>query len=466
MTRPTLFVFVLAAVECAAQNCAGTSTGRVPLNDLATGFYQGFQGGLYPGGQNVRPAAHDAAGLAHAAAVVPRLASGAVATPGTPGGRIVLLSIGMSNTTQEFSTFVPSSNADTTRNPAVVVVDGAQGGQTASIISNPNAAFWTVVQNRLTNAGVTPQQVQVCWMKEANAGPNQAFPADAQALQADLKTVCQVLKTKYPNVQICYVSSRIYAGYATTPLNPEPYAYQSGFAVKWLIEDQINGDPALNHDPANGPVTSPWLAWGPYLWADGLVPRSDGLTWACNEYQPDGTHPQVLARFKVAAMLDQFFNSDATATPWYSVAAPHAVHAAVFQYGDPCPGTAGPPNLVVPAPPVLGSPGFSIGVSQARPNATAMVFASLGYADVVVGSPCRAFVDAAQLFLPDAVTLTTFTTSPAGSGFWSSAIPGDPSLMGLSAYAQVLVADPAGAAFPQFGGAALTRGVRLIVGTP
>src|SRR5437762_2458609 len=43
----------------AGGNCAGTSRGRIPLTDLGTGLYQGFEGGLYPGGVNVRPSAHD-----------------------------------------------------------------------------------------------------------------------------------------------------------------------------------------------------------------------------------------------------------------------------------------------------------------------------------------------------------------------------------------------------------------------
>ncbi|MBM3960627.1 MAG: hypothetical protein FJ306_01800 [Planctomycetes bacterium] len=120
-----------------AQNCANTSIGATPLNDLGTGSYQGFVGGLYGGGQNAPPPAHQASGLARMAGVVPRDATGAPAT----GGRVVLLSIGMSNTTREFSTWMATATTDPNRNPAVTIVDGAQGGQDAVIISNPNANF-------------------------------------------------------------------------------------------------------------------------------------------------------------------------------------------------------------------------------------------------------------------------------------------------------------------------------------
>jgi hypothetical protein len=124
------------------------------------------------------------------------------------------------------------------------------------------------------------------------------------------------------------------------------------------------------------------------------------------------------------------------------------------------------PVLVTSGGPVIGSPSFAIGVMSARPNALAIAFASLGYADAVVNGPCHAYVDASQLVLPDASTPTSFMTGPGGSGALTTGVPNDPSLMGLSAYVQVLVADPAGAAFPQFGGAALTRALRLVFGTP
>lgn len=99
---------------------------------------------------------------------------------------------------------------------------------------------------------------------------------------------------------------------------PEPFAYQSGFSVKWLIEEQLAGSAALNFDPAKGSVMAPWLSWGSYLWADGLVPRSDGLTWACGDFRDtDGTHPSDLGRAKVASLLLDFFKSDPTTARWF-----------------------------------------------------------------------------------------------------------------------------------------------------
>ena len=57
-------------------------------------------------------------------------------------------------------------------------------------------------------------------------------------------------------------------------MNPEPYAYESGFSMKWLIEAQINQMETGVIDPDAGDLdydsgVAPWLAWGTYLWADG-----------------------------------------------------------------------------------------------------------------------------------------------------------------------------------------------------
>jgi hypothetical protein len=55
-------------------------------------------------------------------------------------------------------------------------------------------------------------------------------------------------RARLPNLRTAYLGSRTYGGHATGDLNPEPYAYESAFAARWLIRDQIRGDAGLNYD--------------------------------------------------------------------------------------------------------------------------------------------------------------------------------------------------------------------------
>ncbi len=308
-------VVLASIVVLLARPVSAQTTGLVPINDLGTGFYRGFQGGLYPEGANTPPAGHRAAALERAARVVPRDAAG---NP-SPDGFIAFVAIGMSNTTHEFAVFEREEDQNADRNARVVLMDTGLGGQTAAIIQNPSASYWTVLEQRLAAMALTPAQVQVAWLKEADANPANDFPVHAQTLRAELEVVAQNLHDKFPNLVLCYVSSRVYGGYAAPgSLNPEPQAYESGFAVKWLIEDQIGGAAGLNHDPAQGSVRAPLLLWGPYLWADGTSPRSDGLTWLASDFESDHTHPSPAGEAKVAGLLSSFFASDATAAPWWT----------------------------------------------------------------------------------------------------------------------------------------------------
>lgn len=289
-----------------------------PLTELGTGKYHGYEGGLYPGGKNARPREHEAAGLALARQVVPLGPDGKPADD----GKVVLLSVGMSNTTQEFSAFKRIADADSDKNPSLVLVDGAQGGQTAFRIKDPNdngtgTNYWAVVDQRLKAAGVTREQVQVAWIKQADAGPTQGFPKYAETLRDELRLVVRAMHRRFPNLKMVYLSSRTYAGFARTPLNPEPYAYESGLSVKWLIEEQLKGAPELNFDPAKGPVRSPWLAWGPYLWANGPAKNPDGLSYEESDFASDGTHPSVAGQRKVAGQLLTFFKNDSTTKLWF-----------------------------------------------------------------------------------------------------------------------------------------------------
>jgi hypothetical protein len=299
-----------------AQNCSNTSVGYPPINDLGTSYWHGAQGGLYPNGSNFIPAAHMTAGLNIANNIQPLDTNGNV---DAVNGKIVWASIGMSNTTQETQAFIPMTDTFAQKNPKCKLVDCAQGGQAIVQILDTTGVFWPNVNTRLANAGVRALQVQVIWFKEAEMGPTDtAFATYPDALKNKFKQAMRLCKTKFPNLKLCYLSNRIYAGYATTALNPEPYAYYSGWSVKRLIEDQINGDTSLTYTGTN--PRSAWLAWGPNLWADGLTPRIDGLIWVCPaDFSADGTHPSTSGRQKVANLLFNFFSTDSTSTPWFLI---------------------------------------------------------------------------------------------------------------------------------------------------
>ena len=293
--------------------------GLVPLSDLAgAAQYKGRDGGLYGGGSNEPPSAHLQAALAAAGQVRPRDAGGRP----SPDGKVVLISVGMSNTTQEFRAFMKRAAQDTKRSLSLVLVDGAQGGMEASAWADPAKVTragrpdpWSVLDRRLEQAGVTAEQIQVAWVKQARANPAALgeFPKHAEALKNDLAVIVRSLRGRFPNLKLVYLSSRIYAGYAATPLNPEPYAYESAFAVRGLIQDQIDGKPDLNLDPDRGEVRAPLLLWGPYLWADGVKGRkSDDLTWHREDLAGDGTHPSDAGQRKVAALLLRIFQTDPT----------------------------------------------------------------------------------------------------------------------------------------------------------
>ena len=80
-------------------------------------------------------------------------------------------------------------------------------------------------------------------------------------------------------------------------------------AVLWFRRDlRLSDNPALvaaveDADEVVGPVRSPWIAWGPYLWADGTTPRSDGLFYECSDLDDDGIHPGEGVTQKVTMLL-------------------------------------------------------------------------------------------------------------------------------------------------------------------
>jgi hypothetical protein len=314
--RRASFLLAWAAVLAMLSAEAIADERLIPLSELGTADYRGKPGGLYGDGRNEPPPTQARLARQAIGKIEPLDAAGKPSADGT----IVLMSIGMSNTTQEFSAFIRLAAQDRRKRPELVLVDGALGGADAiawttgqgrrgAAKSDP----WRAAEARLHAAGATRAQVQVAWIKQALAGPARygEFPGHVQALEEALERIVRKAYQQFPNLRVVFLSSRIYAGHATTRLNPEPYAYESGFAVQKLIQRQIAGETSLNCDARRGTLRAPVLLWGAYLWADDPAPRkTDGLVWLREDFREDGTHPSDRGRRKVAEQLLQFFTSD------------------------------------------------------------------------------------------------------------------------------------------------------------
>jgi hypothetical protein len=278
-----------------AADCSVRQTGLRPLTDMNRFRYRGYLGGLYPAAANKPPRAHLRRGLDAARRVRPIR------------GRIGVLGVGMSNAMTEFASFAKAAAQDPATNTSLTFVEGPGGGWDATRISKLKARYWPDLDARIRRARLKRDQIQVIWMKQAIAGEDRPFPQDARALQAHLRTIVRHLSNRLPNLKLIYLSSRTYGGYAVTHLNPEPFAYETGFAAKWLVQEGIQGR-----------LGRVWVGWGPYLWTDGVSGRRDGLVWNCEDVLEDGMHPSPSGVRKVSKLLSEFFKAEPTAKPWFA----------------------------------------------------------------------------------------------------------------------------------------------------
>jgi hypothetical protein len=286
-----------------------TLINSTPLNDIGPApWAYGYIGGLYENGANFDPADHLAIGLQRAAAVKDP----------------VFLAIGFGETRRIFDAFTAMARSDPRVNRDIAFVNAACDGCdfSAWIPPRSESTFNVIRSSALAPAGLTEKQVQVIWMQLVTNAPLFPLPqqdGDAYRLKGSIATALRALKARYPNLQIVYLSSRVYGGYATTDWNPEPFAYESALSVRWIVMGQISWERTGglwdtrigNIDDTTG--NAAWVAWGPYLWADGTMPRSDGLTWQRDDFEADGETLSPKGAQKGAELLLQFLLAEPTA---------------------------------------------------------------------------------------------------------------------------------------------------------
>lgn len=310
-----LILWVIVGVQAKGQQCQNLPTGFIPITDLGTDVFHGMQGGLYGKGQNNMPGEHLQAGLLMSHQVLPRNAQGA----DDPDGKIGFISMGMSNANQFFSALSEKIHLYSLRNPHLVVVNAATGGYDIDAMLNPGSDYWKTVEQKLAQAGLSNQQVQVIWFMQAKhitgIPPGEGLE-HIQIMEEKFLAAFRLLKERYPNLKQIFCSGRDYGGYSNPGRgNPEPYAYYTNWAFRKLIDRQLEGDAELAFAGDDSPI--PWIAWANNVWADGVLARSDGFNWLCpQDVQDDGVHPSQAGQQKVANMLFEFFLSDPT-TSWF-----------------------------------------------------------------------------------------------------------------------------------------------------
>ena len=311
-----------------------TDTVRIALTDLGRGTYYGHQGGLYPNGLNQPPPDHDSAARAQRNRIRPLDVNG----DESPFGKYVLLSIGNATASQVWcsaSSSPPCGSwtfmgraalAPAVNRASLVIVNGAErSDSSAGWTSAASANYDRVKIGRLNPLGLSENQVEVVWLNLESDHAKYSLPsdsADAWKFAFSLGQTVRALRTRYPQLLMVFISSSIYGGNDTTAYNPEPFSYEEGFSVKWLIESQINEMRASAANPWAGSLsyakkTAPVIMWGPYLWANGMTPRADSAFWSRLDFEPDGVHPSQLGESKAAGILLEFFKNMPYTKCWF-----------------------------------------------------------------------------------------------------------------------------------------------------
>lgn len=301
------------------KNCAKDSTGLIPLTDLTGKSWRGFIGGLYPDGTNNRPSSHKNKALIQAKNVKALDEKGVISS----SGKIVWIGVGASNPRTEFLRFSNQMDTFALKNPALKLINTCIGGQGIQKMNNIDDNYWKQAEKQLSDSGLSNKQVQIAWIETDNTQTGDTtFPQAPQMLGEEFKTLLTTMKQLYPNLQLCYMTARAYSGYADPAIGSSvgkgllfPRDYLNGWAIKWLVEKQINGDTGYEFEGVSAPL--PFVTWGTYHWADGSVQRNDGLQWLCDlDIGGDGLHLSASGEIKSGQIMFDYFTGDETTQPW------------------------------------------------------------------------------------------------------------------------------------------------------
>jgi len=295
---------------------AFTDTERVPINDLGTGTYMGFIGGLYPAGKNIYSGAYKRDLINFATNTKPLNGPGVV---DSVKGKILFISLGASTSGHLMDSLKQKTIRDSANvNPYLKLLNCSNGGGVASLqqIANLNDPYWDHVTRIILNSKSTYKQVEIIYMETEDSVNNVfGFPDRPYLFRDHAIAAIQTCKIKCPNLKFIYVLGRTTTFGDVRLTNKEPSPYYNGWGWKFMIEAQINGAAGTQYKGLN-PV-APMVTWGWYEWANGTnIPRKDGFTWQESDTE-DGIHATPAGEDTLSTRFRNFLLTDRVASMWY-----------------------------------------------------------------------------------------------------------------------------------------------------
>ena len=191
--------------------------------------------------------------------------------------------------------------------------------------------------SELAPMGLTEAQIQVVWLQTVLRGPrvngyvtlaeslSTGAPSYAAYLQGATADVLRTLRIVYRNLKMVFMSNGNYMGYQAPGLDqqPPPFDYEIGFAVKGVIEAQIEQMRTGIVNPVTGNLDynsgiAPLVVWCDDIWVNDAIPRSDGFQWFREDSREDGAHPAVPGIAKVATRMLDIFLTSPYSQPWFA----------------------------------------------------------------------------------------------------------------------------------------------------
>lgn len=321
---PDTIVYEAVLDEEIILDCGYDSTGMIPLNDLGTGYYLDYEGGLFKEGSNSPTAAHLDKGKKIANNLKKRDDFGNI---DEANGTIMMIGMGASVASDAFNTFRDTMLAQDWPgvNPCLEVKSVFIGGKDMGDILDPDQNYWGTFQDRLDAKFIDPDQVQVAWMLMQSEATTHDVESYVTYVIGQYKLILADMLDEMPNLRIVFLSGMHYTGY-TAPSHErydamvEPKGYWGNLAIRELINQQMDGDPDLDFEGADRKV--PYITWGPYFWADGTNPRADGLSWSCEEFRSDSTgggfHLKEEYQYKEGDMIYDFLTTNDVAKLFFN----------------------------------------------------------------------------------------------------------------------------------------------------